>query len=335
MPHPKVSKLQQPGTMGAVKTLMASLADPAVTPTLEVFHQIASLDSWVAAVSVAIQDDETSSLTNCGMSAEALRLFLQSYNAGPYATLRYRGSVPYRETRTYVKRVMRYYQDPIDAAGYESFVEEAARKYGLDPQLIRAIMKAESDMNPRCVSSKGASGLMQVMPVVWSEIKRRYGIPWDYRRERFDPAKNIDVACAYLAWLKYDFLPKHFAAVDEPASVPATVVRDPSLKTASPRLATKSVDPIVRSKKREIATPIVHFRRAKLESLRQPGSAPVCGVRVASSSVVADSAVDAIHTRRVLDAEIKGALSIRGLWRGRQVAQRDSSVGIIWDDVDS
>ena len=70
-------------------------------------------------------------------------------------------------------------------------MNKAAAKYGLDPQMIKAIMKTESDFNKETVSHAGARGLMQVMPVVWQDIEKKYGLGWDYSTEVFDPAKNI------------------------------------------------------------------------------------------------------------------------------------------------
>jgi hypothetical protein len=148
--------------------------------------------------------------TGTPMSYDEVRLWLQSYNAGPYACLKYKGDVPYRETQNYVPRIMKFYQQDLSDTPYDSIIVEKASKYGLDPQLIRAVMKAESDFDKKTVSHAGARGLMQVMPCVWSEVKKRYDFQWDYDSEVFDPAKNVEVACAYLAWLRYDFLPRHF-----------------------------------------------------------------------------------------------------------------------------
>ncbi|MEW6659683.1 MAG: conjugal transfer protein TraG N-terminal domain-containing protein [Thermodesulfobacteriota bacterium] len=47
---------------------------------------------------------------------------------------------------------------------YEPFIGQAAQRYGVDQNLVRSVMKAESGGNPRAVSPKGATGLMQIMP---------------------------------------------------------------------------------------------------------------------------------------------------------------------------
>lgn len=47
---------------------------------------------------------------------------------------------------------------------YDHIITDASNKYGVDSRLIKAIIRAESDFNPRALSKKGAKGLMQIMP---------------------------------------------------------------------------------------------------------------------------------------------------------------------------
>ena len=52
----------------------------------------------------------------------------------------------------------------------ESVIQPAAAKYGLDPNLVAAVIWAESSGDPNAVSKKGARGLMQLMPATAREL---------------------------------------------------------------------------------------------------------------------------------------------------------------------
>lgn len=75
---------------------------------------------------------------------------------------------------------------------WDRYIERHATNYNLDPDLIRAIIYAESGGNPTVVSSMGAEGLMQIMPFTAKFI----GIS-----DPFDPEDNILGGIRYLSWL--------------------------------------------------------------------------------------------------------------------------------------
>ncbi|WP_343650595.1 lytic transglycosylase domain-containing protein [Herbaspirillum sp.] len=95
-----------------------------------------------------------------------------------------------------------------DARKYDSLLSEAAGEFGLDAALLKAVMTAESGFNAGAVSSKGAIGLMQIMP----DTAERYGLQGDRRKslhqKLVDPKINIRLAARYLRDLMAMF-PQH------------------------------------------------------------------------------------------------------------------------------
>jgi len=76
----------------------------------------------------------------------------------------------------------------LDRSKYDYEIKRIARRYRIDPPLIKAIIHVESDFNHRAVSSQGAQGLMQLMPATAKEL--RVSNP-------FNPRENIDGGTRY------------------------------------------------------------------------------------------------------------------------------------------
>lgn len=84
---------------------------------------------------------------------------------------------------------------------YEDIVEAAARRHGVEPELLFAVMRVESVYNPRIISYAGAVGLMQIMPRTGTLIARARRQD-DFTVDRLlEPEVNIDMAAWYLASL--------------------------------------------------------------------------------------------------------------------------------------
>lgn len=84
---------------------------------------------------------------------------------------------------------------------YAADVEAAARKYGLDPNLLFAVMRVESIFNRRIVSYAGAVGLMQIMPRTGYRIAQKLGRPEFEVTDLLDPKLNVEFSAWYLASL--------------------------------------------------------------------------------------------------------------------------------------
>jgi soluble lytic murein transglycosylase-like protein len=75
---------------------------------------------------------------------------------------------------------------------YIDIINSACDRHGVDPALVRAIVKVESDFNTFAMSRKGAMGLMQLMPQTAFDMKVR---------DTFNPGENIDGGVKYLRYL--------------------------------------------------------------------------------------------------------------------------------------
>jgi hypothetical protein len=116
------------------------------------------------------------------------------------------GVVCYTDT-PFGKKVNRVFRENVDSTpgqpqlvkadynvieDYHGIVHEKASEYNMDPSLIKAVIKTESNWNSRAVSRKGAKGLMQLMPTTASDMNVH---------NPFNPEENIEGGTKYLKYL--------------------------------------------------------------------------------------------------------------------------------------
>jgi hypothetical protein len=97
-------------------------------------------------------------------------------------------------------------EEPLsDKTPFEKVIRAAAQRYGMDADLIHCVIAVESNFNPKAVSPKKASGLMQLLP----QTAALYGV-----KNIFDPEENVNAGTRYLKQLleKYHDLTLALAA---------------------------------------------------------------------------------------------------------------------------
>jgi hypothetical protein len=85
---------------------------------------------------------------------------------------------------------------PLFSTAFDAIIAAEAKKHGVDASLVSAVIRAESNYQPRALSRKGARGLMQLMPAT----ARRLEV-----RRPFDPASNVAGGVKYLKELAQRF----------------------------------------------------------------------------------------------------------------------------------
>jgi soluble lytic murein transglycosylase-like protein len=134
--------------------------------------------------------------------------------------------------------------DPIDDAVVAPIVDGAAQSQKVDPKLLRAVIDQESGFHPCAQSSRGAGGLMQLMPETASQFSVR---------DVFDPRENIEAGTKYLKHLldRYNGdLPRALAAynagparVDQVGGIPEIPETREYVDAILSKLRSKDPDP--------------------------------------------------------------------------------------------
>ena len=160
----------------------------------------------------------------CGSTPDPLRVTASPIGARPT------GDIPWESSGQLTSR------HPSRIDHWEPYIAEAAQRFAIPQDWIRAVMRSESGgrttLNGQPItSSAGAMGLMQLMPGTYSDMRSRYGLGTD----SYDPHDNVLAGAAYLHLMYQQYgYPSLFAAYNAgPARFNGYLLRGKSLPSAT------------------------------------------------------------------------------------------------------
>lgn len=122
-----------------------------------------------------------------------------------------------------------------------------ARRHGIDPALVLAVMHVESRYDTFAVSHKDAMGLMQILPSTGAWLAPQAGVNWFGPQTLFDPEANVRIGVAYLRQLldRYDgSVATALAAYNwGPGAIDRFIARGRPLPEEYPQLVLAAYDP--------------------------------------------------------------------------------------------
>lgn len=100
-----------------------------------------------------------------------------------------------------IKSIFKYFY----SIQYENHIMVYSQRYDVEPHLVAAVIRAESNFKQDAISHKDASGLMQIMPETALWIAKSMKLKNFEVEQSYDPEINIAMGCWYLNYLKNEF----------------------------------------------------------------------------------------------------------------------------------
>jgi soluble lytic murein transglycosylase-like protein len=175
-----------PASHVAVRT-EATAAPPRTVPSKQYFYWSNNAQRWIP-----VQVPNPAALRSARRVAERVNQYIDSKPRLSSKTPKLSGELA-KENPNYAGAAG---NRSVSSAEIDKFIEESAARHHVDPNLVRALVKVESNYNPRALSNKGAMGLMQLMP----DTARLYDVA-----NPFDAKQNVDAGVRHLKGLLKNF----------------------------------------------------------------------------------------------------------------------------------
>lgn len=88
---------------------------------------------------------------------------------------------------------------------YRTLIRDTAKKHGLDPLFVAALIYSESSFKSKAISKSGAVGLMQIMPNTGLQLAKELGLKEFQVDQLYNPKINLELGCFFLTQLSDEF----------------------------------------------------------------------------------------------------------------------------------
>ena len=127
-----------------------------------------------------------------------LAVKLAATDAAPYLSLRHMKSLAPDYLSTSVDKAPKQFWQMLFPMPYEGALVSSSRRFSLDPYMVAALIRQESEFNPVAHSYANAYGLTQIVPATGRMLARQQGIAWSSPNLLYQPATNLRLGTSYM-----------------------------------------------------------------------------------------------------------------------------------------
>jgi soluble lytic murein transglycosylase len=152
----------------------------------------------VAAGRADLADSEVRFGARTDGQAHLLAVKLAETDAAPYLSLRHMKSLAPDYLSTSVEKAPKQFWQMLFPMPFQGSLVSSARRFGLDPYMVAALIRQESEFNPVAHSYANAYGLTQIVPATGRMLARQQGIAWSSPAVLYQPATNLRLGTFYM-----------------------------------------------------------------------------------------------------------------------------------------